>query len=193
MIENLLIPEIIPNDLSSCLLVVTLILLCVVTIKLIIAKSLLESVIIMSIFSLLISVSYLIMDAPDVAMTEVALGACLSTCVLLSFLNRLVPPQTTNLKCSRVISSSIICLFFFTITAYAGANLPEYGNAESAVQTHLTKYYIDNTQNEIGIPSYVAALLGSYRGYDTLGETAVILIAGVSVLLLFSYRENNNA
>ena len=193
MIENLLIPEIISNNLSSWLLVVILVLLCVISIKLIISKSLLESVIITSIFSLLIAISYLLMDAPDVAMTEVALGACLSTCVLLSFLGKLVPSQTKDINRSKIISSSIICLFFFTVTALAGANLPEYGDPESPVQTHLTKYYIENAQNEIGVSSYVAALLGSYRGYDTLGETAVILIAGVSVLLLFSYIGNKNA
>lgn len=193
MIKNLLIPEIMSTNLSSWLLVVILVLLCVASIKLIVSKSLLESVIITSIFSLLISISYLLMDAPDVAMTEVALGACLSTCVLLSFLNRLAPSQTKDLNYSKVVSSSIICLIFFIVTAFAGANLPEYGNPESPVQTHLTRYYIENTQNEIGVSAYVAALLASYRGYDTLGETAVILIAGVSVLLLFSYRGNNNA
>lgn len=189
MADNLLlIPEIVLPNLSAWLLITTLILLCIVSIKLIISKTLLESVLFTSVFSLLISLAYLYMDAPDVAMTEVALGACLSTCVLLSFLNKLNPSQTKVLKPSRVISSSIICLCFFAITAFAGANLPIYGNVESPVQTHLTQYYIENTQNEIGIPSYVAALLASYRGYDTLGETAVILIAGISVLLLFSYK-----
>jgi multicomponent Na+:H+ antiporter subunit B len=32
----------------------------------------------------------------------------------------------------------------------------------------------------------VAAVLASYRGFDTLGETALILIAGISVLLILS-------
>jgi multicomponent Na+:H+ antiporter subunit B len=52
----------------------------------------------------------------------------------------------------------------------------------------LTKYYIENTKNDIGIPSIVAAILASYRGFDTLGETSVILIAGIAVILILARR-----
>ncbi|MCC8417341.1 MAG: DUF4040 domain-containing protein [Rickettsia endosymbiont of Bryobia graminum] len=190
-----MIPEIINFQLSTCLLATTLILLCAVSIKLIFCNSLLSLTITSSVFSLLISLSYLLMDAPDVAMTEVALGSCLSTCVSLSFLNRLPKPQKYDLKHIRLMSSSIICLIFILLLSYTDFNLPEYGSADSPLQEHLTKYYTENTQKDIGIPSFVAALLASYRGYDTLGETIVILIAGISVLLLFSktLKKNSNA
>ncbi|XVN43440.1 MAG: DUF4040 domain-containing protein [Candidatus Rickettsia vulgarisii] len=183
-----MIPEIINFQLSTCLLTVTLTILCIVSIKLIFCNSLLSLTITSSVFSLLISISYLLMDAPDVAMTEVALGSCLSSCVFLSFLNRLPKPHRHDLKHTRLISSSIICLIFIIILPYAGFNLPEYGSTDSPLQNHLTKYYIENTQQDIGIPSFITALLASYRGYDTLGETIVILIAGISVLLLFSKK-----
>ena len=38
--------------------------------------------------------------------------------------------------------------------------------------------------SETGIPNVVTAVLASYRGYDTLGETTVIFTAGIGVLLL---------
>lgn len=97
-----MIPEIINFQLSTCLLATTLILLCAVSIKLIFCNSLLSLTITSSVFSLLISLSYLLMDAPDVAMTEVALGSCLSTCVSLSFLNRLPKPQKYDRSKSRL-------------------------------------------------------------------------------------------
>lgn len=183
-----MIPEIINFQLSTYLLIITLVLLFITSIRLIFCNSLLNLTITTSVFSLLISVSYLLMDAPDVAMTEVALGSCLSSCVFLSFLNRLPKFQKHNIKHTRLINSSVICLIFIIVLSYAGLNLPEYGSANSPLQNHLTKYYIENTENDIGIPSFVAALLASYRGYDTLGETIVILIAGISVLLLFSKK-----
>ena len=37
---------------------------------------------------------------------------------------------------------------------------------------------------EHGWPNVVTAVLASYRGYDTLGETAVIFTAGIAVLLI---------
>ncbi|MBL4891802.1 MAG: sodium:proton antiporter, partial [Rhizobiaceae bacterium] len=36
----------------------------------------------------------------------------------------------------------------------------------------------------IGIPNMVTDILASYRGYDTLGETAVVFTAGIGVVLL---------
>lgn len=156
---------------------------------LIISKSLIESVIIMSAFSLFISICYLFMDAPDVAMTEVSLGACLSTCVLLNLIKifgnkKEKPPSKTKL-----ISAGILCLILIGFLVFAGLDLPLYGKEDSPLQTHLTKYYIENTRTEIGIPSIVAAILASYRGYDTLGETTVILIAGIAVVLILARRK----
>lgn len=183
-----MVPEIINFQLATWLLAAILSILSVISIKLIFCNSLLETIIINSVFSVLITLSYLLMDAPDVAMTEVALGSCLSSCVLLSFLSRLLPYQKFDTNPLRVISSSFICLVFLIVFTLLGTELPEYGDASAPLQTNITRYYITHTKDEIGVPSFVAALLASYRGYDTLGETIVVLIAGISVLLLFSQK-----
>ena len=44
--------------------------------------------------------------------------------------------------------------------------------------------YLERSVHEIDIPNVVTAILASYRGYDTLGETAVVFTAGIGVLLL---------
>ena len=49
---------------------------------------------------------------------------------------------------------------------------------------HLAPRYIQDSPTEVGVPNMVTSVLASYRGYDTLGETAVIFTAGISVLLL---------
>lgn len=180
-------------QLNTYLLLLVTFLLVIISVKLIFSKNLLENIINISVFSLLIGLSYLLLDAPDVAMTEVALGACFSTCVYLSFLSLLGSLGKTRLKQTRIISSLIICTAFIAILSYAGLDLPSYGAEDSSLQTHISQYYIDHTAADVGIPSFVAAILASYRGYDTLGETAVILIAGISVLLMFSQRLNEDA
>ena len=48
----------------------------------------------------------------------------------------------------------------------------------------MAHHYIEDTDDEIGVPNVVTAVLATYRGYDTLGETTVIFTAGVGVLLL---------
>jgi multicomponent Na+:H+ antiporter subunit B len=37
---------------------------------------------------------------------------------------------------------------------------------------------------ETGVPNVVTAVLASYRGYDTLGETTVVFTAGIGVIAL---------
>ena len=176
------------STINETLLFLTVIILIFTCYKLIISKNLIESLIITSIFSLIISLCYLLMDAPDVAMTEVSLGAALSTCVMLNVIN--ITGQEYK-PCSkiRIITASILCILFILILAWVSLDFAEFGSHSSPVQEHLTKYYIQNTKTDIDIPSFTAAVLASYRGFDTLGETTVILIAGLAVLLITSRRK----
>ena len=48
--------------------------------------------------------------------------------------------------------------------------------------------WIEKGQRETNTPNMVTYGLADYRGYDTLGETAVIFTAGVSVILLLRRR-----
>jgi multicomponent Na+:H+ antiporter subunit B len=137
------------------------------------------------------------MDAPDVAMTETALGACLSTCVLLN-ISKIVDNKITDSNHQkpqkiRIILSSILCIIFISALSWASLDLPKFGTTDSPLQTHISKYYLENTKTDIAIPSAVAAILASYRGYDTLGETTVILIAGLAVLIVTSRRKKTDA
>ena len=107
-------------DLGNYLLNLIIFLLILISIKNnFLLKDLLNAVIAASVFSLLIGVSYLIMDAPDVAMTEAALGACLSTCVYLNLLRKL-PSDLKNIERTNIIPASLICLLFVVTLAYMG-------------------------------------------------------------------------
>ena len=44
--------------------------------------------------------------------------------------------------------------------------------------------YLALTPEKIDIPNVVTAVLASFRGYDTLGETVVIFSAGIAVMLM---------
>ena len=47
--------------------------------------------------------------------------------------------------------------------------------------------YMSRTPNEISVPNVVTAVLASYRGYDTMGETVVIFSAALGVMLLLGF------
>ena len=51
--------------------------------------------------------------------------------------------------------------------------------------------YIEGSENDIAVPNIVTAILASYRGYDTLGEVAVIFTAGMGVIILLGRRRED--
>ena len=151
------------------------------------SSKLFNSVVAMSIFSTLCCLGYVMMDAPDVAMTEAALGACLTSIIMLKVASNLSPKKEAEKK-NRVLAF-ILSTLFALFLIYAGMDLADFGDVNSPVHSYVMDYYHENTYSEIGIPSFVAAILASYRGYDTFGETLVIYIAGICCIFLLSFLE----
>ncbi len=192
MLEFFILPTQLDFNISEILLVLFGLMLCFVCVKSIKSNNLLNSVILLSLFSVLISICYLLMDAPDVAMTEVALGACFSTCVLLNVAQTCGEDSIKASK-GKKTAALLICAIFAAVILYACLEFASYGDDSTALHQHLSNHYIKNTKKDIAIPSIVAAILASYRGFDTLGETAVILIAGIGVMLILGKRGKKNA
>ena len=67
---------------------------------------------------------------------------------------------------------------------YGTLDMPAFGSADAPIHLHVAPAYIERTPIDTGVPNIVTAVLASYRGYDTLGETAVIFTAAIAVLLL---------
>ena len=94
-------------------------------------------------------------------------------------------------KESEPTHQPILPLFVVLVTGgilvYGTAEIPPFGGADNPAHQHVAAHYIHDSEEEIGhIPNVVTSVLGSYRGYDTMGETAVIFAAMVGVLLLLS-------
>lgn len=67
---------------------------------------------------------------------------------------------------------------------YAARDLPRMADPTSPASTHVSPRYIESAVAETGAPNMVTAVLADYRAYDTLGETVVILTAGLACLLV---------
>ena len=79
---------------------------------------------------------------------------------------------------------SIILGAFFALFVYAESDLPKRGDPQAPTRVHVTPRYIEGSMPETHTPNIVTAVLADYRGYDTLGETAVILTAGMVVSMI---------
>ncbi len=156
-------------------------LLVVSALSAVLVRHLLSSVILLGIFSLLMASMYLVLSAPDVAMTEAAVGAGVSTILLLGAL-QLTGHQENASK--HPIPPLVAVALTTAALIYGTFEMPGFGDINAPANQHVAAYYLEESGTEIGIPNVVTAILASYRGYDTLGEVFVIFTAGISVWLL---------
>jgi multicomponent Na+:H+ antiporter subunit B len=63
--------------------------------------------------------------------------------------------------------------------------MPHIGDPNAPIHQHPSPTFVERSQSDMhGLPNVVTAILASYRGYDTLGETTVVLTAGIAVLMI---------
>jgi multicomponent Na+:H+ antiporter subunit B len=145
-------------------------------------------VMLFGIFSLLSAGLFVVMDAPDVAFTEAAVGAGISTVLMLATLALVKKTQKPHFNEAPRAHRAWLPLVVVAVTGsaliYGTWDIPGFGAANAPAQTHVARYYIENAMSDTGVPNTVTAVLASYRGFDTLGEVTVIFTAAVAVLLL---------
>ncbi|MEQ1438091.1 DUF4040 domain-containing protein [Fontimonas sp. SYSU GA230001] len=135
-------------------------------------------------FSLACACIFVLHDAVDVAFTEAAVGAGMTTVLFLCTL-ALTDSREKSTPPRRSVPAALAALLTGAALIYASADLPKFAAADTPVQQHpLTERYLRDSATEIGIPNVVTSVLASYRGYDTLGETVVIFTAAIAVLML---------
>ncbi len=136
------------------------------------------------IYSLVIGSLFVVMDAVDVAFTEAAVGAGISTILYLSVIKPQDEPATPVSWPSGF--AIILGLATGSLLLFGTFDMFFYGDPLAPVHQHLAPRFLGESGSEIGIPNVVTSVLASYRGYDTLGEVVVIFTAGTAVLILLA-------
>ena len=157
--------------------------LAVIAIAIIRLRDLFAAVMLMGIFSLLSASLFTVMDAVDVAFTEAAVGAGISTILMLATLSLTSSNESTLYQRPQPLAL-IAVLLTGAALVYATFDMPRYGDPAAPIHHHVADDYIERIDDEIGVPNMVTAILASFRGYDTWGEATVIFTAGVGVMLL---------
>jgi multicomponent Na+:H+ antiporter subunit B len=145
-------------------------------------RNLFAVVMMTGIFSLLAALLYVVLSAVDVAFTEAAVGAGISTLLMLATL-ALTTSEEKPAARIRVIPILVV-LATGAGLIYGTLDMPFYGDPNAPANLHVIPRYILFSGDEIGVPNIVTSVLASYRGYDTLGEVVVIFTAALGVLTL---------
>lgn len=173
-------------------------------------RDLLGATAVLGAYSLMMAVLWAQMNALDVGFTEAAVGAGISTVLMLAAIERIGRREKPQFGLVRRVvlrgapsvrsgawgkfSALIVCAAVAAVLLYGMTDMPVVGSHDAPARNHpqVARHYIEKSPNnpdtgalgEVGPANMVTAVLGDYRGYDTMGETVVIFTAALCVLLL---------
>ncbi|MGQ9424444.1 Na(+)/H(+) antiporter subunit B [Gilvimarinus sp. F26214L] len=165
--------------------VTLLTLLMVTALAIAFSKDLFAAVMLAGIYGLLSASFFVAMDAVDVAFTEAAVGAGISPLLMLATLALSGRFQAKN-PGRFYLLALVLVVAVGSLLMIGTSDMPGFGDPEAPAQQHVAPRYIEQSGEEVGVPNIVTSVLASYRGFDTLGETAVIFTAGLAVLSLLA-------
>lgn len=146
----------------------------------------LSAIIVFAAYSLGMALFYAVLRAPDVSMTEAAIGAGVTTVLLLLTIAKTVRPGRGE-RFEDVHVPGLLVAGGLTIAVLATVTeFPAVGSPDAPIWSHpeVTQYYLEETYHVTGVENVVTAVIAGYRGFDTFGEATVIFAAGVAVLIV---------
>ena len=145
-------------------------------------RNLLAVVMLSGIYSLLAAAVFVVLDAVDVAFTEAAVGAGISTVLFIGTLA--LTTRTEKAPTHKPFLPLFVVAVTGAVLIYGTLDMERFGDGSAPAHVHVAPHYLEKGEKETGVPNVVTAVLASYRGYDTLGEVTVIFTAGIGVILL---------
>ena len=149
-------------------------------------RDILSVIVVFAAYSLGMALFYAFLLAPDVAMTEAAIGAGVTTLLLLLTIAKTVRSDTEQIIEGVNVPALIVFGGLFVVLVTTIAEFPAVGSEEAIAWNNpgVTQYYIENAYHDTGVENAVTAVLAGYRGFDTFGEAVVVFSAGIAVLIV---------
>ena len=146
-------------------------------------KDLLSSVISVGAMGLSLSIIFLILGAPDLAIVQVAVEVIALVMLLRLVVTREDVTIAHRYRYGEVFATFVGLVFFGIFIVFAAIvfkEMPEFGSPLLTVsQEYITEgFAISNTAN------IVTAILLEFRAYDTLGEATVIFVSILGAVVI---------
>jgi multicomponent Na+:H+ antiporter subunit B len=169
------------------LLVAALLVLLVVTAATVaLFRDPLATVVAFGVYSLGMAMLWGVLRAPDVALTEAAVGAGVTTALFVLVVSRtgLTSPTTIRPLASVSPRSLVGVGLFVAALLWTVPALPAVGDPAAPGFQRVAPEYLTGAP-ALGVDNVVTAVLVVYRGFDTFGEVVVVFAAGSAVLVAF--------
>lgn len=103
-------------------------------------------------------------------------------------------PSVEKIKSNRALYSFLcvlVAMVFITIMMVVVSELPTFGNASNPGNNEVMERYLEKGIEETGAINFVAGMILDYRAFDTFGESNVLFLAVICVLMLLR-RDSKN-
>ncbi len=90
-----------------------------------------------------------------------------------------------NRLIGMIILIAVVSLLTFRIATY----LPTIGDHNTPANSYISQYFIENAVKDTHAYNIVTAVLADYRGFDTLFETCVMFLSGITAMMILSTKE----
>ena len=141
-------------------------------------EDLLSSVIAVGAVGLGLSLAFLILKAPDLAITQLVVEILCLIILIRATIKKDLPLIKDGRWLFNTVSTLSFIAFFLILAYFALKELPPFG----APIMKVAKTYIEQGLQKTGAANLVAAIILDFRGYDTLGEATVLFTAVMGVL-----------
>lgn len=164
---------------NTPLLVLLLVLMTAGSVIAITARSLASSIVSMGTAGLILSILFLLLGAPDIAIVQVFVEI-VSLIVLLSIIQRESSADMSSYGLYGIGVLIIFALFLFLFMFHFQEMFRRFGNPVITMGAE----YLKSAPEQLQTANAVTATVLDFRGYDTLGEATVIFTAIIGVLVL---------
>ena len=169
-------------------------------------RRLLASIIIFTSYGIVMSVLWILLAAPDLAIAEAAVGTGISGVLFFVVLKRIQVMEKEHReeegrrrrlgwktggrhvpRYSYNIFSIVACLSFTCVLLFTTSRLPPFGNPGNPTNNEVPERYIERGVQETGAVNAVASMILDYRAFDTFGETCLLFAAVCAILVLLRH------
>lgn len=92
-----------------------------------------------------------------------------------------------------IVSAIFFSIILAGLLLYTVSCLPQIGNASNPANNEVPKRYIESGLQETGAVNIVTGMILDYRAFDTFGESNVLFIATITVLILLHQKKKGTS
>ena len=144
------------------------------------ARDLLSSVIAVGAVGFALCLAFLVLKAPDLAITQLVVEILCLIILIRATINRDLPLAIEGRWFFNTVSTIVFVAVFLFFAYTALKELPAFGDPIMSV----VKRYIEQGTTETGAVNLVSAVILDFRAYDTLGEATVLFASVIGIMAI---------